>query len=197
MGQGIADNANPGIGTSSPGAKLDINGGLKFTGSELGVINATNGNLNLLAEDGMVFRIDENRSASGGEAFYFRNGSNTDLLIIGERGSIYTVGWTDASFGTGWSNYGSGYHNVGYKKVGDLVFLRGLANSGANAWSSYGTIFTLPVGFRPAARLIFGTTCNSNAFCRWDITSSGTVQWDSGGAGSGWVSLEGIVFSVD
>jgi hypothetical protein len=104
--------------------------------------------------------------------------------------------WTGVTFETNWSNYGSGYQSVQYKKFGDRVYLRGLATSNANSWTTYPTIFTLPVGSRPPARLIFEQTGNNSVAVRVDITSSGSVQWVAAGAGSGYISLDGISFST-
>ena len=104
--------------------------------------------------------------------------------------------WTAVSFGTNWTDYGSGYQTAQYKKFGDQVYLRGLATSNANSWTTYPTIFTLPVGYRPPARLIFEQTGNNSVAVRVDITSGGLVQWVAAGAGSGYISLDGISFST-
>ncbi|MDQ7780152.1 MAG: hypothetical protein RDV41_10660, partial [Planctomycetota bacterium] len=123
-----------------------------------------------------------------------------DLEVVGNvkitSGFLYSTAWTAGSFGTGWSNYGSGYQTVQYERVGDLVFLRGLANSGGNLWATYPTIITLPEGFRPNGRLIFSQEGNANAAVRVDVATNGQVQWSAGGSGSGWLSLDGIVFSI-
>ena len=104
-------------------------------------------------------------------------------------------GWTDVTFGTGWSNYGNGFSNVKYKKFGDLVFIKGMATSGANLWATYPTILTLPVGFRPSSQLLFATEAGSTA--RFDITAAGAIVYSNGGTGSQWFSLDGIIFSTD
>ena len=114
------------------------------------------------------------------------------------RGSLASIAWTAAPFGTGWSNYAGGYQAVQYKKFGDFVYLRGLASSGGNAWASYPTIMTLPVGCRPTGgTVLLETMANANQAVRVDIDISGNVKWSSGGAGSNWLSLDGISFSVD
>ena len=68
-----------------------------------------------------------------------------------------------------------------------VVMLRGLV---ANA---SGVITTLPVGFRPKARLIFPVLLTGSVVGRVDIESNGTVSLVSGN-GSSWVSLDGIAF---
>lgn len=113
--------------------------------------------------------------------------------------TISYPGWSAVTFATGWTNYGASYQAVSYRRTGDLVNLRGLATSGANAWTTYPTLFTLPAGFAPPARLIYmreaqGSGDETN--CRLDIESSGAVTYVGGGFGSEWISLDGISFSV-
>jgi len=50
--------------------------------------------------------------------------------------------WTGVTFQNGWVNYG-GYQAAQYRKIGDIVYLRGVIGNGT------GVAFTLPVGFRP------------------------------------------------
>jgi len=105
--------------------------------------------------------------------------------------------WTNASFGTGWSNYGSPYYNVQYKKLGDFVFIRGMATSGANLWATYPIIFTLPTTYRPAKTVTVPEVVYSAKFGIIQIPNTGAVTWVAGGDGSGYISLDEIVFSVE
>lgn len=66
---------------------------------------------------------------------------------IEERVAGIAGSWTGVSFANSWSNYGSPYQEVQYRKVGDVVEVRGLARKDATFGSQ--TVFTLPVGFRP------------------------------------------------
>lgn len=113
--------------------------------------------------------------------------------------TISYPGWTAVTFATGWANYGADWQTVGFRRKGDVVTLRGLANSGVNAWATYRTIFTLPAGFAPPATLIYvprSSGTGNNGQCRLDIQSNGVVGYLYGGLGSGWISLDGISFSV-
>jgi hypothetical protein len=114
--------------------------------------------------------------------------SSNNIRVLGTIGEF----WTTLSFNTGWANYGSGFQNIGYKKVGDLVFLKGLVlrTSGTAA-----TIATLPSGYRPAAECIFATTSN-DAFSEIRVTTAGAINLVIGTA-TAWVSLDGIVFSIN
>jgi hypothetical protein len=70
----------------------------------------------------------------------------------------------------GWVGYGSDYSPVYYSRKNNVVTLIGLVKDGTS-----GTIFNLPVGFRPAARLLTSTLTNSNALARLDVRLDGDV----------------------
>jgi len=82
-----------------------------------------------------------------------------------------------------------------YKKVGDMVFLRGLVST-ASQWSTQPVILTLPADSQPPQDLIFTTVANSNEGVRVDVTKNGEVRWMEGGAGTSWLSLDSIFFST-
>jgi hypothetical protein len=64
--------------------------------------------------------------------------------------------WTGVTFQNGWVNFGGAYQTAQYRKVGDVVQVRGVIKSG-----TVGSIaFTLPVGFRPPAKLQIGQESN-------------------------------------
>jgi hypothetical protein len=101
----------------------------------------------------------------------------------------FVGGSGEAAFAGAWVNYGSGYQEVNYyRDPFQRVFLSGLAKSGVIGT----TIFTLPAGYRPRARLIFIQGVGSDTGNRIDIMSDGTVV-PMGGT-NGYVSLEGIHF---
>ncbi len=97
--------------------------------------------------------------------------ATTDLASVDAR--VVTLeddsGWQTPTLTGSWANYGSGKQNAQYRKQGDKVTLRGLVKSGS------GTIFTLPVGYRPAAELDFVTTATA-AFGQLNITTGGVVS---------------------
>lgn len=66
--------------------------------------------------------------------------------------------WTAVTFQNSWVNYNTATHNaVEYRKVGDLVAVRGSMKNGTNN----NPCFTLPVGFRPPNGIPF-KVANSN-----------------------------------
>lgn len=90
--------------------------------------------------------------------------------------SMMPEGWIAVSGGVGfensWVNYGAGEQDAQYRKVGDIVELRGVVKSGTVGVNA---IFTLPSGYRPPASVAFAVASN-DAFGRLLITSGGAVQ---------------------
>lgn len=98
--------------------------------------------------------------------------------------------WTGLSFGSGWTNYGSGYQDAQYKKVGDLVFLRGTVKRTSGSST---TIGTLPSGYRPASYNQH-IVSSSGTFGQVDIANTGVMFLIAGT--SSLISLNGIFFST-
>ena len=92
--------------------------------------------------------------------------------------------WTYATYQNGWVAYnGFLWHGAQYRKVGDMVQIRGMVSSGTVNTA----IFTLPEGFRPALWHEYATV--SNALFGWlRVTGSGDVVLVSGS--NAWVSLD-------
>lgn len=98
--------------------------------------------------------------------------------------------WTGLSFGSGWANYGGAYQTGQYKKVGDLVLLRGLVARTSGVGT---TIATLPSGYRPLAQCLYIMNTDTGVG-RLDIQTDGQIIAISGG--TGWIQLDGLSFSV-
>lgn len=71
-----------------------------------------------------------------------------------------------------------------------VCFVRGLVRG------SEGLIGTLPAPCRPKARLVF-TSMKTNKPARVDVLADGRVYTITSGGGDGWLSLNGISFSID
>lgn len=121
-------------------------------------------------------------------------GTATPSFKLDVNGSFQTTSlgstWTGFSFGSGWTNYGGGYQDAQYKKVGDLVFLRGHVKRTSGVST---TMATLPSGYRPVGYAEFIVTSNG-AFGQVDIASSGELFLAAGNVAR--VSLNGIWFST-
>ena len=94
--------------------------------------------------------------------------------------------WTVATLASPWE---TNMTAPAYRKIGDIVYLRGDARTGAIG----SPMFTLPVGFRPPTGLIFSVD-SSNLHGRVDVFTNGVVYAQVGGAS--WTSVNNIQFSV-
>lgn len=99
--------------------------------------------------------------------------------------------WIAVTFAGTWANFGGGYNNVQYRKIGDIVYVRGLATGGAAAPS---TICTLPAGFRPPASVLWATSANGGLGIV-SVDSAGVVRM-LGGASTTALGLDAIRFST-
>jgi len=101
-------------------------------------------------------------------------------------------GWTPPTMQNSWVSNTS--YPAGYRKIGDVVSLRGNVNGGTNNT----TCFTLPVGFRPPfmAQMIAYQYAGGIGWCQLYINPNGavTLQALSGTAQN--VSLDNVSFSV-
>lgn len=99
---------------------------------------------------------------------------------------------TVASFNNSWTNYGSPYYEVSYRKdVFNVVQLRGVLKSGTVGSSA----FTLPPGFRPTKTLKLAVVSN-DAIGLLEIASSGAVTPKSPSSNV-YVSLDNISFLAE
>jgi len=109
-----------------------------------------------------------------------------------------TSDWTGVTFATGWGNL-SGAQAVEYRKIGDIVYLRGTAERTSGSGT---TIFTLPSGYRPPAQLRFANRSRwSNSLgeisSRMTISAAGVVSMTGAIVnGENWLSHDGYNFSV-
>lgn len=190
---------NVGFGTAATATmKLEINGHARIaTGSSLylgGQTDASGSGLRLYYNSGafidatdndIVFRANDTTGATERMRINYSTGAVTFANSVG-------TDWTNLSYASGWGDYGGGFTPGQYKKVGDLVFLRGLV---ARTSGVSGTIATLPVGYRPQYRYLFGVhTDNGGGGDRVDILTSGNIDRQTGGVA--YVQLDGLVFST-
>lgn len=100
-------------------------------------------------------------------------------------GSWITLGLTAP-----WTDYLGGWEGAGYRKVGDIVELRGLIDGGADG----STIAVLPVGHRPTAQRMFSTIVSTGGVwgqaARLDVLPGGVVRAYWGGTTADFLSIE-------
>lgn len=119
------------------------------------------------------------------------------VLIIPPSGN-YIIGSVDAGWFTptllnSWTNFGSGFQTARYRRLpSGQVEIQGLVAGGTGPLS---TVFTLPVGYRPAAALVFATIAN-NALARLDVEADGDVRWVLGGTNA-FLSLNCVFYPAD
>jgi hypothetical protein len=106
---------------------------------------------------------------------------------------MFDSGWIAPVYENGWIDYDTLWGPVRYRKIGTVVFLRGLMKNGTVGQQA----FTLPVGFRceTGRRLLF--VCESiDVYCRVEVWDNGLVV-PSSNANNGWVSLVNVIFPAD
>lgn len=116
-------------------------------------------------------------------------GDNTEKVVT--LADLQPGPWQAPALVNSWVNFGSGYQDAGYyKDQFGIVRLRGMIMSGTVG----AACFVLPVGYRPAARVLLSTISNGAAG-RVDVYTTGEVAPISPSANA-WVSLENLSFRV-
>jgi len=95
------------------------------------------------------------------------NTNTTDIANL--KTATAVTAWTALSLQNGWTNYGSGVQTLQYRKVGDIVYVRG----GLKAPGTASVCATLPVGFRAPFQLEFPCTYYSGSRLVGAVTTSG------------------------
>jgi|TARA_B100001964_G_C14053103_1_gene517933 hypothetical protein len=115
-----------------------------------------------------------------------------DLIVEGNIEA--STDWTDLPLASGYTPWAGNYQFPQYRKIGDIVYLRGLARTPGNQIPSDGTtVATLPAGFRPISQLIFSQNSNTGE-TRMDVAANGNIHISF--ADVHYVSFDGILFST-
>jgi hypothetical protein len=116
-----------------------------------------------------------------------RNDDDGNVKWIPGNSFLYT--WITPTLQNSWVTYDGTFNVPGYyRDTSNRVYLRGMVKNGTAI-----TIFTLPVGYRPAKRELF-VAISADALGRLDINIDGTVVRQSGSYS--WISLDGISFTA-
>ncbi|MDE2106992.1 MAG: hypothetical protein KGL39_57830 [Patescibacteria group bacterium] len=99
---------------------------------------------------------------------------------------FYDSGWITPAFTNGWTNGA----NVGYRKIGNRVFLRGNLGGPGTAGAA---AFTLPSGFTPQFEAVFVGLTTSTSIVEVSVGTAGAVLPAVAAA----VWIDGMNFTVD
>jgi hypothetical protein len=101
--------------------------------------------------------------------------------------------WGQAGIG----NVGSGYSTAGFRKSPDgKVYLRGVLVATA-AFAAGVTLFVLPAGYRPPARVRLDSVRSATNFSFVDVLADGTVTCQTAWANGDFLALDGLVFDTE
>jgi hypothetical protein len=126
------------------------------------------------------------------KAFIVGNSRLTTAGLTVNGVSYTPTTWTAATLLNGWSHYGNGYHAVGYRKVGDVVEMRGVA-AGGTIGAPSPSMLLMPTGFRPVASLMFAAIAG-NALGRINVNPDGNCYCEIGT--NTFVSFDTVSFST-
>ena len=116
----------------------------------------------------------------------FRTQDPASGVVVGSLSVTGFGAWTNLSFGTGWADFAGGYQTGQYRKIGDMVYLRGLCKRTAGVGT---TIATLPTGHRPPLTSLNQVEA-TGGLGRIDIYTTGELNLTAGTAT--YVSLSDI-----
>lgn len=135
--------------------------------------------------------------AAAGGVFRLRTGDG-DAIRLTDDGLEMDDNWIAPTFSGTWANYDvtPGWSHAGYRKdASGFVHLRGLVKDG----TANSTIFTLPVGYRPAQQEMFIVPASGGP-ARLRVNVAGTVYTDAATgfvSANAYVSLSGIKFKAE
>lgn len=147
-----------------------------------------------------TYRLQLSKYAGSGSAVLAVNADNPAYLMVEDvtgteapTGAYYEALWTPVTaFLNGWVNYGAPYPSAAYRKINEMLFIRGLVKSGTTTNTT--SILQLPVGYRPAWTHHVATVSN-------DVATLVRVQNDGNvtvgpNASASWFSLDGIAIGL-
>lgn len=93
-----------------------------------------------------------------------------EVIAHRHRFDLDPTAWVAPALLNGWANAGAPFQVAGYRRVGDVVSLRGVFGAGAVGLAA----FNLPAGFAPPADLIFACSAGG-VFGSLTVTAAGAV----------------------
>ncbi len=176
----IAANATGSTRNDTICLRIDQTTAPDATGSNLVTIvivqGAAGGGLSNAPADGALYMVLANIAVLNGTAF-IDQAHVTDLrsYVLGDTGWIQVSG--GVGFQNAWVDFGGGNPNAAYRRIGNVVRMRGIIKTGTIGLAA----FTLPLGFRPIVQQGFACPSNS-AFGFLSVTNAalGTVIPNAG-----------------
>jgi hypothetical protein len=114
----------------------------------------------------------------------------------GPTGSGYVppdTGWITPTLLNSWVAYGSAWSTPAYRKIGNVVYIKGLIKGGTITTGT--TLFTLPVGYRPLQDMHIRTV-SAGLFAYIQIYANGDVK-TAGTTSATYLSIDAISFPAD
>lgn len=109
-----------------------------------------------------------------------------------EPGALTVTSWTPVTFLNAWANKGGAEQPCQYRKVGDVVELRGTMTKLAPTYGQ--AAFQLPVGFRPPFTLrpnpLVLNAAGTQSLGRADMIGDGNYAPQAGPSDAGWWAID-------
>lgn len=96
--------------------------------------------------------------------------------------------WTAPTLINSWTNIGGGFRPAQYRKVGDIVYIRGVINGGVLG----ATAFVLPLGFRPlgdGGATPLHLPGGGGTYCDITVFADGSVIPNVGSTAAMWINV--------
>jgi hypothetical protein len=121
------------------------------------------------------------------------NGDQVGNRDYNDNRYLFYVDWAAPTLLNSWVNFGQSWENARFRKNGKVVEVQGMVMNGTATVGT--TLFTLPAGFRPEARIMVATSRYDNVHCRLDIQTNGNVDLGTA-VDNTWVNID-FSFPVD
>ena len=127
---------------------------------------------------------DSNGNAGTSTQVLSSTGAGTEWVDAAS--GLVDSGWQTPTLLNGWSDFGDGWQEARYRKIGNRVTIEGLVKDGALPNSD---IFSLPAGYRPTKSLLFRQVAETGDYVL-TVNASGDVNLSSAtGGGNAYVSI--------
>jgi hypothetical protein len=106
------------------------------------------------------------------------------------------TGWIDLGYGSGFTVSSFGYPPQ-IRKIGNVVYMRGICNRGTNISNGEKPMGTIPEGFRPSAVMYFQVRGTGGKTLSIQINANGTSSIAVNEQTSAYIALDSISYPLD